>query len=294
MSSKTLSSIAEESETETPDASDNLLDNPSVTPHGSISSNDPCLPPTIIYEIDNDQPSSDPHASRPTVNSGEPLEPPADHPPSVFAVSTVDPDQHTLAEHGPDLVGGKVSVDPATFTTRVALHCGPSATTPAKCVSLLDSGSPQTFIRESMWEHMKQVGAASDVCEITTQPRVWGFGDSTTPLTTRKSVRLSVQFFHNTVRSASLAVWAYVVPDSTMAHALLLGRDSYMRFDKRTYCTLPPIRNILRHVESYTLNILVLSLALWLTRKMIELPEPPITSSTTVVLALLSPMIRNC
>ena len=93
-----------------------------------------------------------------------------------------------------------------------------------------------------MWEHMKQVGAASDVCEITTQPRVWGgFGDSTTPLTTRKSVRLSVQFFHNTDRSASLAVWAYVVPDSTMAHALLLGRDSYMRFDKRTYRTLPPI-----------------------------------------------------
>ena len=96
-----------------------------------------------------DRSSSDPHASRTTVNSGEPLEPPADHPPSVFAVSTVDPDQHTLAEHGPDLVGGKVSVDPATFTTRVALHCGPSATTPAKCVSLLDSGSPQTFIRES-------------------------------------------------------------------------------------------------------------------------------------------------
>ena len=80
---------------------------------------------------------------------------------------------------------------------------------------------------------MKQVGAASDVCEITTQLRVWGgSGDSTTPLTTRKSVRLSVQFFHNTDRSASLAVWAYVVPDSTMAHALLLGRDGYMRFDQ--------------------------------------------------------------
>ena len=173
LSSKTLSSIAEESETEISDASDNLTDNP-VTPHGSISSTDPCLPSTVIYEIDADQPSSDAHPSRPTVTSGEPSAPPADHPPSVFAVSTVDPDQYTLAEHGPDLVGGKVSVDPATFTTCVALHCGPSATTPAKCVSLLDSGSPQTFIRESMWEHMKQVGAASEVCEITTQPRVWG------------------------------------------------------------------------------------------------------------------------
>ena len=68
-----------------------------------------------------------------------------------------------------------VSVDPATFTTRVALHCGPYATTRAKCVSLLDSGSPQTFIKESMWTHMKKTGAASDVCEVTTQPRVWGW-----------------------------------------------------------------------------------------------------------------------
>ena len=188
-------------------ASDVYKRQPSVTSHGSISNNDPCLPKTVIYEIDDDQSSCATHPSRPTVNSGEPSEPPAYHPPSVFAVSSGDPDQYTLAEHGPDLVGGKVSVDPATFTTRVALHCGPYATTPAKCVSLLDSGSPQTFICESMWEHMKQVGAASDVCEITTQPRVWGgFGDSTTPLTTRKSVRLIVQFLHNTDRSASLAV----------------------------------------------------------------------------------------
>ena len=131
----TLSSIAEESKTDLANASDDLLDDPSVNSHGSILNNDPCLPKTVIYEIDNDQSSCATLPTGPTVNPGDPSEPPADHPPSVFAVSTVDPDQYTLAEHGPDLVGGKVSVDPATFTTRVALHCGPYATTPAKCVS---------------------------------------------------------------------------------------------------------------------------------------------------------------
>lgn len=49
----------------------------------------------------------------------------------------------------PDLVGGKVPV-PVTFTTRVAIHCGPCAITPATCVYLLDGGCLHTFIRESM------------------------------------------------------------------------------------------------------------------------------------------------
>ena len=89
---------------------------------------------------------------------------------------------------------------------------------------------------------MKQTRADSDVCKITTRPRVWGgFGDSNTPLTTQKSARLSRKGSHNDSRSASLAVWVFIVPDSTMHHALLLGRDSYMRFDQRTYRTLPPL-----------------------------------------------------
>ncbi|CAB1114482.1 unnamed protein product [Ectocarpus sp. CCAP 1310/34] len=38
---------------------------------------------------------------------------------------------------------------------------------------------------------------------------------------------------------ASLAVWACVVPDAAMGHAVLLGRDSWMRFNSRTFTTLP-------------------------------------------------------
>ena len=135
-----------------------------------------------------------------------------------------------------------MSVDVATFTTRVALHCGPYATTSAKCVSLLDSGSPQVLIRESMWEQMKQIGEASAVCEFSTQPRVWGgFGDSTASLTTRKSVRLSVQFTTPLVLPVLPSGHIYVVPDSTMTHTLLLGRDGYMRFDQIAYLTLLPV-----------------------------------------------------
>ena len=238
-----MSSIHEESASDISENSAPSTDDSQGTSQQPLFHDDPCISKQVIYEIDQDTDTScatrSDHGPQPASDS---FDPPADHPPSVFAVRNTDPDQFTLPEHGPDLVGGNVSVDPASFTTRVALHCGPYATTRAKCVSLLDSGSPQTFIKESMWTHMKKIGAASDVCEVTTQPRVWGgFGDSSTPLTTQKSVRLSVQFFHNDSRSASLAVWAFIVPDGTMHHALLLGRDSYMRFDRRTYRTLPPL-----------------------------------------------------
>ncbi|CAM9193709.1 unnamed protein product, partial [Sphacelaria rigidula] len=92
-------------------------------------------------EIVNDQSSraTSGHNIPSTTFSGEKSDPPADHPPPYFAVSLADPDQFTLPEHCPDLVGGKVSVDPTNFTTRVAIHSGPNATTPTKCVSLLDS-----------------------------------------------------------------------------------------------------------------------------------------------------------
>ena len=35
-------------------------------------------------------------------------------------------------------------------------------------------------------------------------------------------------------------MWAYVVPPSVMRHAVLLGRDSWMRFNTRSYRALPP------------------------------------------------------
>ena len=45
------------------------------------------------------------------------------------------------------------------------------------------------------------------------------------------SVLLRVQFFRVGQPTSSLAVWACVVPPSVMQHAVLLGRDSWMRFN---------------------------------------------------------------
>lgn len=97
---------------------------------------------------------------------------------------------------------------PLYITARVVIHIGPYATARMKYVSLFDGGGPQTFVCERTSEHMKRIGPASAVCETTTQPRGrGGFGDSITPLTKQKPMGLSVHFFHDTTRSASLAIW---------------------------------------------------------------------------------------
>ena len=70
-------------------------------------------------------------------------------------------------------------------------------------------------------------------------PRSWGgFGESS--LQTSTSIRLSVQFFRADEPTCSLAVWACALPPSVMQHAVLLGRDSWMRFNHRSYRSLPP------------------------------------------------------
>ena len=87
---------------------------------------------------------------------------------------------------------------------------------------------------------MPSIGAASSACERPSSPRSWGgFGEST-PLRTATHIRLSVQFFHEKEPTCSLAVWACVIPPSVMQHAVLLSRDSWMRFNTRSYRALPP------------------------------------------------------
>ena len=56
-------------------------------------------------------------------------------------------------------------------------------------------------------------------------------------------VRLSVQFLRKHIPTASLAVWAYVVDDGVMQHDVLLGRDSWMRFNDRSYRNLSSQRS---------------------------------------------------
>ena len=78
------------------------------------------------------------------------------------------------AEHGPGLSNGIVTVDEVSFTTRIKVHSGPSATSRYGLEALLDIGSPQTFISAEAWARIKVNNAGSDVCEPHVPPRSWG------------------------------------------------------------------------------------------------------------------------
>ena len=112
---------------------------------------------------------------------------PADNSPEVLAVGPgIDPSL-ALSEHGPCLVGGIITLDDASFTTKIAAHSGANALAPFGCVALLDTCSPRTFIRRDVL-----VGAPSVACERKCAPRSRGGFDESAPLQTSTSVGLSV------------------------------------------------------------------------------------------------------
>ena len=165
---------------------------------------------------------------------------PDDHAPEVLLAQEQRIDAPLIPEQGPGLIGGVVTMDNATFTTLLSLHSGVSATSRFNCRALLDMGSPQSFIHQGAFDQMVALGAADASCVRSTTPRTWsGFG-SRQLLSTNQQARMNVQFHHNGTASASLAVWMYIVPNETMRCPLLLGRYSWMRFDSRSYQTLPP------------------------------------------------------
>ena len=131
---------------------------------------------------------------------------PADHSLDVLAVAPgVD---LALLEHGPCLIGGISTLDDTSFTTKIAVHNGPNALTSFCCVALLDTGSPQTFIRRDMLDSIFLVGGASISCKQKYAPLFWGgFGESA-PLQTPTIVRLSVQLIRGDEPTCSLEVWA--------------------------------------------------------------------------------------
>ena len=145
----------------------------------------------------------------------------------------------TIPEHGPCLTSGILTVEDASFTTEVLVHSGPTAAKRGKLVALLDTGSPQSFITAAAVEQLKAFRSATDECERHNSPRSWGGFGTSTPLFTSVSTRLSIQFKHYQTPTAALAVWACVVPAGTRQHPILLGRDSWMRFERRSYTTLP-------------------------------------------------------
>ena len=58
-------------------------------------------------------------------------------------------------------------------------------------------------------------------------------------LRTPTGIRFSVQFFRVGQPTSSFNIWACVVLPSVMQHAVLLGRDIWMRFNTRSYSSFP-------------------------------------------------------
>ena len=105
-------------------------------------------------------------------------------------VGTVE-DNGYLHEYGPELTGGKISVDHSSFTTIVSIHGGRKATKKYKSVALLDSGSPSSFVTQTVIDEMSQRGAGSADMITSGKPRWWGgFTDSTGQLQTNSSACL--------------------------------------------------------------------------------------------------------
>ena len=107
----------------------------------------------------------------------------ADHSPDVLAVAFCAAptlaNTVSLAEHGPGLVGGTITLVDASFTTKTTVHSGTTAFKAFGCVELLNTGSLQTFIRRDVLEKMLSGGAATIICEQDSAPRSWGrFGKS--------------------------------------------------------------------------------------------------------------------
>ena len=193
-----------------------------------------------IFEVNG------PDSSAPTTTTSEhvcgPLDDaPDDQPFDVLhiASSSTTARNDLIPEQGPDLVGGTLLMDSDSYTTRIRLHGGPTASSSLLTTALLDTGSPVSFVSDSVVDSMIAGGALSANCVRHSTARSWGgFGDGPA-LETTKSVRLTVKFLNGPSTTASLAVWACVVPTAAMGHPVLLGRDSWMRFDTRVFHTLP-------------------------------------------------------
>ena len=54
-----------------------------------------------------------------------------------------------------------MTLDDLSFTTEIAIHSRGDAIAPYGCTALLDTVSPQTFIRRDVLGRMLSVGAAS-------------------------------------------------------------------------------------------------------------------------------------
>ena len=116
------------------------------------------------------------HEDQDTGSAGVRLDAPGDHAPGVHLVAPtfVCDDKPPLLEHGPDLVGGTLLIDSDSYTTRVWLHGGPTATSQLPRVALLDSGSPASFVTYSVVTAMIAAGALTPGSIRVSPSRRWG------------------------------------------------------------------------------------------------------------------------
>ena len=98
---------------------------------------------------------------------------PDDHAPEVLLAQEPRINARLIPEQGPCLISGIVTMDDAKFTTLLSLHSGVSTTSRFNCRALLDTGSPQSFIRQGAFDQMVATGAADASCVRSTTPRTW-------------------------------------------------------------------------------------------------------------------------
>ena len=70
---------------------------------------------------------------------------PADQSHEVLEIGSGVGPRLALSEHDPCLVGGTVTLDDVSFTTKLAVHSGGDAIVPYRYVVLLDTGFPQNL-----------------------------------------------------------------------------------------------------------------------------------------------------
>ena len=124
--------------------------------------------PFTHLRLDTDPPSTN---TQTTTLSAFTDSVPDDHAPEVLLAQEQRINAPLITEQGPDLIGGVVTMDDATFTTLLSLHSGVSTTSRFNCRALLDTESPQSFIHQGVFDQMVATGVADASCVRSTTPR---------------------------------------------------------------------------------------------------------------------------
>ena len=97
--------------------------------------------PVTHLSLDTDPPSANTQAATLSAFTDSV---PDDHAPEVLLAQGQRIGAPLIPEEGPDLIGGVVTMDDATFTTLLSLHSVVSTTSRFNCRALFDTGSPQS------------------------------------------------------------------------------------------------------------------------------------------------------